>query len=145
MGVQTAQDREQIVQSAVKGISHIATLPEITLKIIELVEDPKSTAHDLHSLIANDPALMTKMLPTLERVAGGRLHESRRVTTGIRTAENIQILEGLAPYDTVLTSGLQRMRPGLPVRLAETTEGAIPEEPEDVSPEVDVMEEEDAL
>lgn len=39
----------------------------------------------------------------------------RQVTTGIRTATDVQILDGLAPGDTVLTSGLQQVRPGLQV------------------------------
>ena len=46
----------------IREISHIATLPEITLKIVELVEDPKSTAQDLHKVISNDPALCTRIL-----------------------------------------------------------------------------------
>ena len=35
----TTEQREQGVGNAVREISHIATLPEITLKIVELVED----------------------------------------------------------------------------------------------------------
>ena len=40
----------------------IATLPEITLRIIQIVQDPKSTAHDLHKIVANDPALSSRVL-----------------------------------------------------------------------------------
>ena len=61
MAISTEQ-REQIVQSAIREISHIATLPEITLKIIDLVEDPSSTAQDLHAVISNDPALCSRIL-----------------------------------------------------------------------------------
>ena len=57
-----AQDREQAVTNAIREISHIATLPEITMKIVELVEDPKSTAQDLHKVISNDPALCSRIL-----------------------------------------------------------------------------------
>ena len=31
---------DSVATTAVRGISHIATLPEVTVKIIELVEDP---------------------------------------------------------------------------------------------------------
>ena len=40
----------------------IATLPQITMRIIEVVQDPQSTAHDLHKIVANDPALSARVL-----------------------------------------------------------------------------------
>jgi membrane fusion protein (multidrug efflux system) len=40
------------------------------------------------------------------------------VTTGIRTASSVQILTGIAAGDTVITTGLMQMRPGLPVDVA---------------------------
>jgi membrane fusion protein (multidrug efflux system) len=39
------------------------------------------------------------------------------VQTGIRTASNVQILSGLVPGDTVLTTGLMQARPGAPVNV----------------------------
>ena len=62
MTVETAERAKQIVDSAMASIGDIATLPEVTIKIIELVEDPKSTARDLHDVIKNDPALSVKVL-----------------------------------------------------------------------------------
>ena len=55
-------DPSQISAAAVKQVSHIATLPEVTMGIIELVEDPKSSAQDLNRLIGNDPALSARIL-----------------------------------------------------------------------------------
>ncbi len=40
----------------------IATLPEITMRIVQVVQDPKSTAHDLHTIVKNDPALSARVL-----------------------------------------------------------------------------------
>ena len=40
----------------------IATLPEITLRIVQVVQDPRSTAHDLHKIVRNDPALSARVL-----------------------------------------------------------------------------------
>lgn len=40
------------------------------------------------------------------------------VQTGIRTASSVQILSGLAAGDTVITTGLMQMRPGLRVDVA---------------------------
>ncbi len=48
MTVQTADNAKLIVEKAVAAVGEIATLPEVTIKIIEIVEDPKSTARDIH-------------------------------------------------------------------------------------------------
>ena len=40
----------------------IATLPEVTIRIIQVVQDPRSTAHDLHQIVCNDPALSSRVL-----------------------------------------------------------------------------------
>ncbi len=45
--------------------------------------------------------------------------EPRVVETGIRTESEVQILNGLAAGDTVLTSGMQQLRPGAPVRIVQ--------------------------
>ncbi len=61
MSVQTA-DTKAIVNQALAAIGEIATLPEVTVRIIEVVEDPKGTARDLHEVIKRDPALSAKVL-----------------------------------------------------------------------------------
>jgi len=40
----------------------ISTLPEVTIQIVEVVQDPRSTAHDLHKIVRNDPALSARVL-----------------------------------------------------------------------------------
>ena len=40
----------------------IATLPEVTMRIIQVVQDSRSTAHDLHRIVSNDPALSSRVL-----------------------------------------------------------------------------------
>ncbi|MBN1764504.1 MAG: HDOD domain-containing protein [Sedimentisphaerales bacterium] len=40
----------------------IATLPEVTMRIVEVVQDPRSTASDLHKIVRNDPALSARVL-----------------------------------------------------------------------------------
>ncbi|MCZ6699873.1 MAG: HDOD domain-containing protein [Planctomycetota bacterium] len=58
----TSNCDEAIVNAAIADVGEIATLPEVTLKIIKIVENPKSTARDLHEVIKNDPALATRIL-----------------------------------------------------------------------------------
>jgi membrane fusion protein (multidrug efflux system) len=40
-----------------------------------------------------------------------------RVQTGVRTEDRVQIIGGVSPGDTVLTSGILQLRNGLPVRV----------------------------
>ncbi|MCK4628004.1 MAG: HDOD domain-containing protein [Sedimentisphaerales bacterium] len=51
--------------TALKIANHaieIATLPEVTMRIVEVVQDERSTAHDLHKIVRNDPALSARVL-----------------------------------------------------------------------------------
>ncbi len=43
--------------------------------------------------------------------------ENRRITTGIRMANQIQVVEGLEDGDTVLTTGILQLQPGMKVNL----------------------------
>lgn len=57
-----AKDPAKLVASVIADVGEIATLPQVTVKIIQVVENPKSTARDLHEIIKNDPALSTRIL-----------------------------------------------------------------------------------
>jgi putative nucleotidyltransferase with HDIG domain len=50
------------IQKALSRLTEIGSLPEITTKIVQVVEDPKSTAQDMHDIVKNDPALAMKIL-----------------------------------------------------------------------------------
>ncbi len=93
--------RDQIVSDAIREISHIATLPEITLKIVELVENPKSTAQDLHKVISNDPALCSRILKVVNSSfygLPGQIGSINRaiVMLGLNAVKNIAIAASLA-------------------------------------------------
>ena len=100
MAATTNTDEAAIIDSAIKGISHIATLPEITLKIIELVEDPSSTAQDLHGIISNDPALCSRILKVVNSAFYGlprQIGSINRaiVLLGLNAVKNIAIAASL--------------------------------------------------
>lgn len=100
MAAPTVQDQQAVVDSAIKSISHIATLPEITLRIIELVEDPTSTAQDLHAVIANDPALCSRILKVVNSAFYGlprQIGSINRaiVLLGLNAVKNIAIAASL--------------------------------------------------
>ena len=92
---------DQIVASALKQISHIATLPEVTVKIIHLVEDPNSTAQDLNKVITNDPALGARILKVVNSAfygLPGQIGSTNRaiVLLGLNAVKNIAIAASLA-------------------------------------------------
>jgi HD-like signal output (HDOD) protein len=95
------QEREQIVANALREISHIATLPEITVKVVELVENPRSTAQDLHKVIAGDPALCSRILKVVNSSfygLPGQIGSINRaiVMLGLNAVKNIAIAASLA-------------------------------------------------
>jgi len=55
-------DPKSKVADIVKKVTTIATLPEVTAQIIKTVEDPKSSAQQLHKIVSHDPALCTRIL-----------------------------------------------------------------------------------
>lgn len=96
-----AATREQVVAAAIREISHIATLPEITLKIVELVESPKSTAQDLNKIISADPALSSRILKVVNSSfygLPGQIASINRaiVMLGLNAVKNIAIAASLA-------------------------------------------------
>ena len=100
-GTPDAKQLDAIVQSAVQEISHIATLPEVTMKIIQLVEDPDSTANDLNKVISNDPALGARILKVVNSAfygLPGQIGSINRaiVLLGLNAVKNIAIAASLA-------------------------------------------------
>jgi membrane fusion protein (multidrug efflux system) len=61
------------------------------------------------------------VVPTLDGqrvfVAENGTAQPRNVTLGMRTDSTVQVTEGLSLRDTVITSGIQEMRAGLPIRI----------------------------
>ncbi len=101
MAVETAESTQKIVDKALSSIGDIATLPEITIKIIEIVEDPKSTARDLHDIIKNDPALSVKVLKVVNSAfygLPGQIASVDRaiILLGLSAVKNIAIAASIA-------------------------------------------------
>ena len=90
-----------MVLKAISEISQIATLPEVTLKIIKLVEDPNSTAQDLNKVITNDPALGARILKVVNSAfygLPGQIGSINRaiVLLGLNAVKNIAIAASLS-------------------------------------------------
>lgn len=95
-----APETEKLIRDAIDEISHIATLPEVTLKIIDLVEDPNSTAQDLNKVISHDPALGARILKVVNSAfygLPGQIGSINRaiVLLGLNAVKNIAIAASL--------------------------------------------------
>ena len=58
----TFSEPDKLIAQALVKVGEIASLPELTTKIIRIVENPKSTARDLFDVIRCDPALSARIL-----------------------------------------------------------------------------------
>ena len=58
----TFSEPDKLIAQALGKVGEIASLPELTTKIIRIVENPKSTARDLFDVIRCDPALSARIL-----------------------------------------------------------------------------------
>ena len=96
-----SNDCMKVANAAVSQLSHIATLPEVTLGIIELVENPRSSAQALNALIGRDPALSARVLRVVNSSFYGlpqQLGSINRAISllGLNAVKNIAIAASLA-------------------------------------------------
>jgi HD-like signal output (HDOD) protein len=100
MSTATLTDPQSLVQQAVRKVTTIATLPEVTAKIIATVEDPRSSASQLHKIVAHDPALVTRILKVVNSAfygLPGQIGSVDRaiVLLGLNAVKNIAIAASL--------------------------------------------------
>ncbi|MEW6250152.1 MAG: HDOD domain-containing protein [Planctomycetota bacterium] len=50
------------LQRAVGRVTELGSLPEVTTRIVELVENPRATAGQVHEVVRSDPALAARIL-----------------------------------------------------------------------------------
>lgn len=95
------------LQRAMTRITEIGSLPEITTRIVEIVEDPKSTAQDMHNIVKNDPALAAKILKVVNSAFYG-------LPSQIGSLDRAIVMLGLSAVKNVaLAASLARLfRPG---------------------------------
>ncbi len=96
---QNAADNNAVIQ-AVRKVTTIATLPEVTARIVATVEDPKSTASQLHKIVSHDPALVTRILKVVNSAfygLPGQIGSIERaiVLLGLNAVKNIAVAASL--------------------------------------------------
>lgn len=95
------------LQAALSRLTEISSLPEITTRIVQVVEDPKSTAEDMHGIVRHDPALAAKILKVVNSAFYG-------LPAQIASLDRAIIMLGLSAVKNIaLAASLSRLfRPG---------------------------------
>jgi HD-like signal output (HDOD) protein len=93
-------DPQVRIAETVKKVTTIATLPEVTNQIIKTVEDPKSTASQLHKIVSHDPALVTRILKVVNSAfygLPGQIGSIERaiVLLGLNAVKNLAVAASL--------------------------------------------------
>ncbi len=93
-------DNHARVLEAVKKITMISALPEVTAQIIKTVDDPRSSAGQLHKIVAHDPALVTRILKVVNSPfygLPGQIGSIERaiVLLGLNAIKNIAVATSL--------------------------------------------------
>src|SRR5687768_2510982 len=93
-------DPQARIAETVKKVMTIATLPEVTNQIIRTVEDPRSTASQLHKIVSHDPALVTRILKVVNSAfygLPGQIGSIERaiVLLGLNAIKNIAVAASL--------------------------------------------------
>lgn len=100
MATATAPNPAELTKHAIAKLTAIATLPEVTGKILATVEDPKSSAAQLHKIVSNDPALIARILKVVNSAfygLPGQIASVERaiVLLGLNAVKNIAVAAGL--------------------------------------------------
>lgn len=100
MATLTSADPQTIVRDAIRSVSALATLPEVTSRIISTVEDPRSSAGKLHEIICHDPALLARILKVVNSSfygLPGQIGSIERaiVLLGLNAIKNIAVAASL--------------------------------------------------
>jgi len=91
---------QTLLRDTVAHLNGIATLPEVTAKIIATVEDPKSSAAQLNKIVSHDPALVARILKVVNSAfygLPGQVSSVDRaiVMLGLNAVKNIAVAASL--------------------------------------------------
>ena len=100
MSTATLPQSDSLVAEALRKVTTLSTLPEVTARIVTTVEDPKSTAASLHKIVAHDPALATRILKVVNSAfygLPGQIGSVERaiVLLGLNAIKNIAVAASL--------------------------------------------------
>lgn len=103
MATAVAQASKAQISQLIRHLEAIAALPEITARITATVNDPESTAADLHKIISHDPALVSRIL----KLANSSMYARRFSVTSVDRA--IVLLGFDAVHNLAVTATLGKL------------------------------------
>lgn len=78
-----AAKRDEVAAKAVASLKRFSMLPEVTLRIVEVVGDPSCTAADLNRIVSTDPVLCMRILKVVNSAFYGLPHPVASVERAI--------------------------------------------------------------
>src|SRR3990170_1968901 len=93
-------DPQTRLNDTLRKVTAVAALPEVTAQIIKTVEDPKSSASQLHKIVSHDPALVTRILKVVNSAfygLPGQIGSIERaiVLLGLNAVKNLAVAASL--------------------------------------------------
>lgn len=94
------KNEADLIREAIGNLNALATLPQVTAKIIGLVENPRSNAQQLEKLVQHDPALVARVLKVVNSSfygLPGEIDSVERavVLLGLQAVKNIAVAASL--------------------------------------------------
>ena len=96
------------IQELVNKANKLVSLPEVSLRVNEMANDPDSTADDMGKVISQDPALVARMLKIANSAYYGLSTEVETITRAIAILGTNKI------HDLVLSSSASKAFEGIP-------------------------------
>lgn len=96
------------IQSLVDNACDLISLPEVTLRVNEIANDPNSSADDMAAVISQDPALVVRMLKVANSAYYGLSNEVETISRAVAVLGTNKI------RDLVLSSSASEAFDGIP-------------------------------
>lgn len=98
------------VLDAMKARGELVSLPDVTIRLLELIADPQATAREIQEVMRIDPALTTRILRVVNSAFFGLLHrvsslDHAVVMLGPRAVKNIALGASLYQFATLAEPG----------------------------------------
>ena len=102
-GMMTVSEQMAALERLVKRIDEVSSLPDIAMRVIEVVNSPDTAGSDLRSIVESDPSLVARILRTANSSAYGM---SKRVDSIHRA---IALLGFNAVKDLAITASIAQI------------------------------------
>ena len=116
---------EPVISASARSLLVRAELDNIDQQFFpgDFVQVVLGVERDEEALLIPAEAVISELNSQIVFVARNGQTRRQEIEAGIRTRDRVQVLGGLAPGDTVITTGLMEIRDGIPVVIRELKTG----------------------